>query len=77
MESHLPHTYFNGDIYEWSLRMTVNIWVSVESVKMSKQEFVKAIIYLIACGEPLIFNNEMTAFKRVIPFDFKNKKHED
>lgn len=74
MENTLPHTCFNGEIYEWSLRMKVGVWVSAEKTKMDKQEFINAISYLIACGEPLLFNNEMTAITRIVPFDFEQHK---
>lgn len=61
----LPHTYFNAEIYEWTKKMKTGVFISVEKTKMDRQEFINAIIYLIACGEPLIFNNEKTAFKKL------------
>ena len=60
----IPHSYFNNDIYEWTLRMELGKWYSIKNIKMSKEDFTNCIIYLISVGEPLILKNDLLSIRR-------------
>lgn len=58
------HSAFNADIYRWTLTLPVGKWYPIAPKKMSVEEFTDCIKYLINCGEPLSFSEDLSAFRR-------------
>lgn len=64
----LTHDMFVPEVYEWVVHAELNKWIRTETKTMDRQKFIDCLIYLIACGAPLRFNDDLSKFQRVKTF---------
>lgn len=69
MTQELTHANFNLDIYNWTLGIQYGKIYSIKKVKMDRHKFIDCIAYLISCGEPILFTDNMDGIKKSKTFN--------